>query len=758
MDYGLKVIINDVELLEASAVVRDISTGVTYNTPYISDVKLTDNATAGVMQIGATPSDCLTFTIRNPNRTNYDGELVEFWISPPDTDTDNMRAKSAIEDEVSTDVSDEGIDEEDTTDEFDDEDSSGEDPTAEDLADIEAHSEALIEDRYTTLEGEDETDPDTDTDESEEPGWRLTGTYRVHSQKNSDDGSTITLTCYDNMQELNRPFEPSNATATLQNMFDDLRAQVLAELGISIDGFDYTSINRTVTWPVSCSYRDALGWFAGLLGAFATCGEDGSIGFSMYSISDEIYLDTILNSMSLDLSGELELDGIRCNVGTVTDEFIQSGFEPDLEFSNPLMTQTDLDAVLEFYNGIRFSGGRIGMPWDDSMTAGSFIRIMTEDEYANYLELNNALEDDELTDDEILAIKEQMNALGRVLLISNQVIDFTGDATTIISSKCTSTTSQDTKMVAPSEKKVGIIAAVAKAAKQIADNTRQYFWFTSQGTDTGAHISEVPLDEWDDPLDPNYHSGGNLLARSNGIAVRDGLTELATFGASLIEIGKSSISAVVELCGGVGKISAYTAGTQDEYKRMKLEADNGVDIADLYVDGVPDLSMNLLSARLQADTSMPSSYSNLTWSCGIVQISAMERRFAHDVIGTGFEDPHVPHSGVYTFTEITCARSGRILASAKIEAEGMTDQHILNLRLVKVVGGSDTVLFRASNRASGERGSVTIANELIEVDAGDVLKWQACDSSGSAGGTIKANDYRSYFTLQYVTDQAPRFT
>ena len=77
----------------------------------------------------------------------------------------------------------------------------------------------------------------------------------------------------------------------------------------------------------------------------------------------------------------------------------------------------------------------------------------------------------------------------------------------------------------------------AEKAKTIADNTNQYFWFTSEGTDTGAHIAEIPQSEFTDPTDPNYQSGGNLLARSNGIAVRNGLTELATFGANGTQIG-----------------------------------------------------------------------------------------------------------------------------------------------------------------------------------------------------------------------------
>lgn len=76
----------------------------------------------------------------------------------------------------------------------------------------------------------------------------------------------------------------------------------------------------------------------------------------------------------------------------------------------------------------------------------------------------------------------------------------------------------------------------ADTARQIAGNTDQYFWHTETGTDTGAHITEVPKEDFE--ADPT-NGGGNLLARSNGIAVRDGLTELATFGASGAQIGQS---------------------------------------------------------------------------------------------------------------------------------------------------------------------------------------------------------------------------
>ncbi len=75
----------------------------------------------------------------------------------------------------------------------------------------------------------------------------------------------------------------------------------------------------------------------------------------------------------------------------------------------------------------------------------------------------------------------------------------------------------------------------AETASRIAGNTTQHFWMTEEGSDTGAHISEVTQEEF--LADPE-NGGGNLLARSNGIAIRDGLEELATFGADELRMGK----------------------------------------------------------------------------------------------------------------------------------------------------------------------------------------------------------------------------
>ena len=88
----------------------------------------------------------------------------------------------------------------------------------------------------------------------------------------------------------------------------------------------------------------------------------------------------------------------------------------------------------------------------------------------------------------------------------------------------------------------------ADNAQVIAGTTAQYFWFLEEigsipaGVGTGAHITNKTKEEF---LSNPANGGGNLLARSNGIAIRDGLTELAIFSADQLRIGRANAQRAV---------------------------------------------------------------------------------------------------------------------------------------------------------------------------------------------------------------------
>lgn len=104
-------------------------------------------------------------------------------------------------------------------------------------------------------------------------------------------------------------------------------------------------------------------------------------------------------------------------------------------------------------------------------------------------------------------------------------------------------------------------AAQAKAdyAAIIAGDDSQYFWFKGTGTDTGAHITQIERDEFE--ADPTV-GGGNLLARTNGVAVRDGLREIASFGESGIFLNNKDDVPIMRVEAASNNIRTFCADGQ----------------------------------------------------------------------------------------------------------------------------------------------------------------------------------------------------
>lgn len=114
------------------------------------------------------------------------------------------------------------------------------------------------------------------------------------------------------------------------------------------------------------------------------------------------------------------------------------------------------------------------------------------------------------------------------------------------------------------------VQQVASTAMDIAGNNSQYFWCTEVGTDTGVHITLTPQDTF--KANP---SGYNLLARNNGVEVRDGLTACSVFtngGAYFNAMlnGTNQLVAKYEASGA--QIGAELSG----YRNITIDNTNGI--------------------------------------------------------------------------------------------------------------------------------------------------------------------------------------
>ena len=122
---------------------------------------------------------------------------------------------------------------------------------------------------------------------------------------------------------------------------------------------------------------------------------------------------------------------------------------------------------------------------------------------------------------------------GSAWIVGNKTAPPTDDTTANVAR----TVAVEAKETADAVEGIAVSASTtATTAKTIAEGVNEHFWHDSGG----AHVTEVTQEEWNDPGDPNYHNGGNTLITTQGMAIRDGLTNLAQFGSTGAVIGQNA--------------------------------------------------------------------------------------------------------------------------------------------------------------------------------------------------------------------------
>ena len=379
-------------------------------------------------------------------------------------------------------------------------------------------------------------------------------------------GSLVYITAYGRLTNLTSMY-PTDATQTLSQVLETIKTAT----GLNYTVIGDIDLTGTVSGLTGWTNLEVLQIVAGLVGGYVTednnggfvlvrfneytniatfginddlmtvppyTAEDGDGGFALSSsnwqitsigaggfsiVFGEVETGTadIYNANTNDfqvlptlLDAESTISGIKCYksiaVGDDYNEVFTYG-DGLYEYANEYMTQAIFNAMASNLGGWSYRAGTLNMshgtpilePWD--------------------------------------AVKVVAGGQNFIIPCMSIEIIFDGGIAVNVVSVGRTTTDEETHPQGALSQRVARTLAVAQEAndtayeaKGIADNTAQYFWYNSTGSDTGVHITEIPsADFLQNP------SGGNLLGRSNGIAVRDGLTELSVFGADGARIGKA---------------------------------------------------------------------------------------------------------------------------------------------------------------------------------------------------------------------------
>lgn len=265
----------------------------------------------------------------------------------------------------------------------------------------------------------------------------------------------------------------------------------------------------------------------------------------------------------------------------------------------------------------------------------------------------------------------------------------------------------------------------ADNAQVIAGTTAQYFWFLEEigsvpaGVGTGAHITNKTKEEF---LNNPVNGGGNLLARSNGIAIRDGLTELAIFSADQLRIGKANAQRAVV---NSSSLELYNA----QNNRYFMVSANGMTygthtVADTtYADGKANAAQSAAEATASADA---------TAKANAAQANA--EKVAKDYL-------YIDGNGALN---IASANPSTATRKVNISANGIKIQNDANnYALVEssgmdiYQGGNSVASFGATARIgkteSANTGNIYIDNTSVNVRKGSTVLSTFTDSGAELG-------------------------
>ena len=191
------------------------------------------------------------------------------------------------------------------------------------------------------------------------------GIFNIDDVEKTD--YTIKYTCYDNMVKFETPFFTDKNTCTISEAISILSTRT----GIAFAGTIENNYIVDISQVNGCTCREVLGYISALEGGNAYINREGkftiaSINNLSYSINAENYITYIREDK------EYKISKLSCQLPQKDDSNKQIILEVgtndymDLQFENPLMTQTILNNIYNKLNNVSFLG--YSMKWQGDLS------------------------------------------------------------------------------------------------------------------------------------------------------------------------------------------------------------------------------------------------------------------------------------------------------------------------------------------------------------------------------------------------------
>ena len=468
------------------------------------------------------------------------------------------------------------------------------DDTSIEAPDIEVaihdNSDSFGENSFANVNEEDIDAESTLIDEETvSDGWIPVGEFTIASAV--PNGESIKITAYDNMYLLAGEYIPTSRELTnISDYYEDLRNQIYIKYGITV--LDTALPEIYLTWNIQCSYREALGYIAGLVGGIATSNRSGGIEIKTYGYTStqiQNYDSHTETSDQMALIEAISVDTV--GLGNPADYVVEGESDNPLWFSDPLYgeiatyadpdveggddteitAQTVLSDVYTSLSSLNYQPCTVVCDWDTGLEVTRLVKLLTPEDIEEKMKLLNQLANE--TDEEAQELlKAEIDALGRYICISNQTIDLIAGKTQIKSIGENSEQIAARNFETETDKKVKRMAPSVRFSRDV----------------TGAILTLFEIDEKNGTIKLQAGklleilSGGQLIVEADNYSLNEDGTVTITGG----QIGGFQIRD--------GNIVISGDSVSDDFYRMKItgSGDPAIEITKKVDGGLARINAN----------------------------------------------------------------------------------------------------------------------------------------------------------------------
>lgn len=219
--------------------------------------------------------------------------------------------------------------------------------------------------------------------------WIPLGVFYVTNTETNDEDRTFSVTAYDGMQKLLGDFDATEIGVTFPITAWSLLSAIATYFDMTVtcdETADDTLDEITFDEAYEGTYRDYVGWIAGLVGANAHMGRSGDLALVTYKDHD-LTVPRILQHMggaTVNYGGSVSYTAMVSGVAEAPI-YPSSRTGNPITYTNPYITTEELDAVCDTVlgeSGITVTPCNVTWRGDPRVDAGDIVNV--EDKDGNY--------------------------------------------------------------------------------------------------------------------------------------------------------------------------------------------------------------------------------------------------------------------------------------------------------------------------------------------------------------------------------------